>query len=53
MTWIKIISTTMINSIFEISQEFNISGIFLYSVIISNGNTLSDYFNNAALASLG
>lgn len=51
--WIKIISGFIIDFITFLAFYFNINEVILSSILLSAGNTVSDYFSNGALAKAG
>jgi sodium/potassium/calcium exchanger 6 len=51
--WIKIFSTLIIDFITFLAFYFSINEIILSSLLLSAGNTIGDFFGNAALAKQG
>lgn len=51
--WLKLISGLIIDFITFLAFYFNINEVILSSILLSAGNTVSDYFGNGALAKAG
>lgn len=53
IAWIQLSSSCIIDSIMFCSFLFNANKVFLSMIIISSGNSIGDFFGNAALAKVG